>query len=226
MTSGAHSAAPRKKHFLKFPSDEHAMTSESFLQSIAFGLALSIAVGPIALIIINNGVNHGFFPALRSAAGAALADLTFALTAFLSGQAALTLLADRQDAVRGSASLALIAFGLWTAWSTAARMRRAQTDGWSRPTCYGFRATYILTIVNPLTVLTISAFAAQVTRSGDVAESLVLALGLSIGSLFVQAGYAAFSSLLRPLLTDRRLVDGLNLASAAGITLFGVLGFL
>jgi len=202
------------------------MTSESFLQSIAFGLALSIAVGPIALIIINNGVNHGFFPALRSAAGAALADLTFALTAFLSGQAALTLLADRQDAVRGSASLALIAFGLWTAWSTAARMRRAQTDGWSRPTCYGFRATYILTIVNPLTVLTISAFAAQVTRSGDVAESLVLALGLSIGSLFVQAGYAAFSSLLRPLLTDRRLVDGLNLASAAGITLFGVLGFL
>lgn len=55
------------------------------LSVLVFGFTLAISVGPIALIIIQNGILGGFNAASKSALGAALGDFTYAVFAFLVG---------------------------------------------------------------------------------------------------------------------------------------------
>ena len=53
--------------------------------SFFFGLSLALAIGPIAILIINQSVNCGTFTGILSGLGAALADFTYALVTFTFG---------------------------------------------------------------------------------------------------------------------------------------------
>ena len=44
-------------------------------EAFVFGLFLAVAVGPIALLIVNYGIRFGLVAAIRSALGAATGDL-------------------------------------------------------------------------------------------------------------------------------------------------------
>lgn len=202
--------------------------ADGFLQSFLFGVTLAAAVGPIALLIVNYGISQGFRAAFAAGCGAAVADLLYAMLAFIAGAQIVAWLADKQDEFRRLGGLALILLGLWMLWRAwapgdagkpAAGVATPGTDA-KRP----FLTTLLLTIVNPLTVLVFAGFAGQLPLGGSLRAALVLALAVFAGSLMVQTVFALGGAGLARVLGNSRWQRLLNGLSGAAIAAFGIHG--
>ncbi|UCL85088.1 LysE family translocator [Pseudomonas sp. HS-18] len=193
------------------------MLPASALKAFLFGITLSIAVGPIALIIIRNGIQHGRVVAIKSAFGAAIGDLFFSVIAFASASLVVGFLSSHQRFLSAASALILILFGLHMICGEF----KAKTDSGVPSKNIGFTATFILTISNPLTILAISAFATQV--DGRTIASLVIScLCLFSGSLFIQCLYALGGTTLKPFITNNSHLRILGFFSGLGVTIFGL----
>jgi threonine/homoserine/homoserine lactone efflux protein len=195
--------------------------ADGFLQSFLFGVTLAAAVGPIALLIVNYGISQGFRAAFAAGCGAAIADLLYALLAFIAGAQLLAWLADAQDEFRRLSSLVLILLGFWMLWRAWAPRVTQQTIAVAqRP----FLTTLLLTIVNPLTVLVFVGFAGQLPLGGSVRVAVLLALAVFAGSLVVQTGFALGGAALARVLSNPNWQHLLNGLSGAAIAVFGFHG--
>ena len=194
-----------------------------FLKALVFGATLAIAIGPIALLIIDHATRGGLCMGLSSALGAASGDLTYALVALTAGARVLPVLLQQSARIQVGADLVLIVFGVWMAWSarnglTAGRMESIASG---TSTMSAFRTTYALTVINPLTVIAFMAFTPQLgMKSGSA--TLVAAAGLFLGSLLIQVGIALGGSVLKHALSSRA-VHLLNVVSAGGIVAFALI---
>src|SRR5262245_52511147 len=129
------------------------------LRGFLFGLTVAAAIGPIALLIINTSLRFGLSAGIRSAFGAATADLIYAIGAAVLGSVALSALAGVQDQIEIAASLLLIAMGFWLVIASVRAARKSPREIQQTPRAY--LVTLGLTLVNPLTMLTFVAFIAQ-----------------------------------------------------------------
>ncbi len=93
-----------------------------------FGVTVAIAIGPIALFIISVSANTGLNAGLRSAVGAAAADLTYALLAFAIGYRLAPLVKSQQDKLGIIASLVLVGVGLWMVIVALRRLKTPEED--------------------------------------------------------------------------------------------------
>jgi threonine/homoserine/homoserine lactone efflux protein len=196
--------------------------AEAFL----FGVTVAAAVGPIAILIVNNGMRFGAWVGMRSGLGAAVCDLIFALIALLAGSVVLPVLEAYRGAFKLLAALVLIVLGLNMAWS-ALRARGPVRDlapehKPQRP----FLTVLALTFVNPLTIILFASFAAQVEGALTPARVGALTAALFLGSLSGQMVFALGGAVLGRLVQNPHFVRAINLASAAGITAFGVVGMI
>ena len=130
------------------------------MHAFMFGFSLAIAIGPIALLIVHNGMNHGLSVAVRSGFGAASADLIYALLAFSVGSEVINAWAAHGDFLRTSSALLLVAIGAWLAWQP--RTAKSQATPAHR-TAPGFWITLGLTLSNPLTLAIFFGFAGQLS---------------------------------------------------------------
>ena len=196
------------------------------LHAFVFGVSLAIAIGPIALLIINNGLNHGIGVAVRSGFGAAAADLLYSLTAFLLGARVVAVLGAHERVIHMMSGALLVAIGVWLAYKT--QLAYAARAPALRPELdpKGFRITFVLTLANPLTLVIFLGFAAQLSLAGDSGAAILLSLCVFLGSLLVQMGLAVLGASLGKWITDRRVINVLNSASAVAIVAFGVKGML
>ena len=94
-------------------------------------------------------------------------------------------------------------------------------DGQGR---FGFLTVYLLTLVNPLTILIFLGFSGQLEFSGGFAKILLLSFLIFAGSLLVQIVLAAGGAIVGRVLRNPRLIRHLNIASGVLITGFGVYG--
>ena len=84
----------------------------SVLQAFLFGVTLAIAVGPIALLIINTALQQGMRAGFSCALGATAADLLFALIAFHAADQLLPVLQAYARPLQWAAALVLVGFAL------------------------------------------------------------------------------------------------------------------
>ena len=192
------------------------------LRALFFGATVAAAIGPIALLIIHNGMRHGLRAALASATGVATADFVYALAAFAAGSQLAALLEREQRTFALAASAALVGLGLWLAQG-ALRPQTAPAER-THARRIGFRGTFLLTLANPLTIVLFTGFSGQLALWAHRADALYFAAFIFAGSLPVQACYALFGAAAGRLAPDPRVVRALNTASGAGIALFGVYG--
>ncbi len=194
------------------------------LKAFCFGLTIAVAIGPIALLIVNYSMTHGLRYGLRSALGAAGADFSYALVAFLAGHGAVRVVEARRF-FEMAAGIGLVAFGAWLA---VAALRRRVPVGPS--TASGGKSvrplltTYLLTLINPLTLVAFLGLAPQLPLGESPWGAAGLAGSLFAGSLVVQillalAGAGIGRSVARP-----EVIRTLNVASGIGIALFGIVG--
>lgn len=196
---------------------------QAYTGAFVFGLTLAIAIGPIALLILRAGLEHGFAVAARCGLGAASADLLYALAAFGAGAFLLPRLEAWRSEIELGGALLLIALGLGLAVSSW-RAARGAAAAEGSPGRLGYLSTFALTLVNPLTIVLFASFASQLGLEARGGAVLDAALAIFTGSLVVQLALAAMGALLHRGIRDRRVIAGLNLASGLGIAAFGLRG--
>ncbi len=194
----------------------------AWIAGLLFGVAIALAIGPIALLIIRAALERGLRAGLACAAGASTADMLYALLAALAGSAIVPRLEARRDTLAVASSVALIALGLWLAGHAIASARKAPTE--RAALAYGYRSTLALTLVNPLTLVAFASFIGQLPLSGRTGEAVGVAVAVGVGSFLVAAALALGGAVLRRLLTDRRWVLALNIVSGLAIGTFGLYG--
>jgi arginine exporter protein ArgO len=189
-------------------------------QSFLFGISIALAIGPIALLIINYGLNCGLKTAALSGTGAALADFTYSLIAFAAGTGIAVSLTSHQHELKLISSLILAAFGAWMLFG-AIRKRKQIGNGTHTMKCKApLLSTYALTIINPLTIILFIGFAGRSEVNG-IGGILVNGLGVFTGSLIIQLSLALFGNTLKTFFKNQTAVFSLNVVSALAIIVLG-----
>jgi threonine/homoserine/homoserine lactone efflux protein len=199
---------------------------DGIIKSFVFGVTIALAIGPIALLIINYGISAGLRPAAAAGLGAALADLTYALVSFTIGSLVLARLVEHRQVLRLASSLVLVALGLYliaraVRTSRGTALPEARGDA-TRP----LATTYLLTLFNPLTIVFFTTFAAQLPLATSRIAAVPFALSVALGSLTVSLLLALGGTTLSRLISRPAWIRALNVASGAAIAVFGIVGLL
>jgi threonine/homoserine/homoserine lactone efflux protein len=193
-------------------------------KSFIFGFTLAISIGPIAILIINYGISFGKKTAILSGIGAALADLTYSLIGFSFGYTLVSILKDNQTLIKITSALVLMCFGIYMIISSLKkRNKESEKKSYVKPT-NALWTTYLLTIVNPLTILLFVAFAGNMQTSffGDI---FINSFSVFIGSLSMQIVWAIFGAYLGKIIADAKTINILNIVSGIVIVMLGFSSF-
>lgn len=187
------------------------------------GLSIAAPVGPIALLIVQRTLADGFAIGLACGLGTALADALYGCLAAFGLLAASPLLEDVSRWVGLTGALFLLYLGLRIAVSRPA-LQAAEETG-RRRLAGAFLTTFLLTLSNPLTIVSflavfaslgVAAGGAPNETKGGAAATVVL--GVFLGSLAYQWALPVVAMLARRRLTPAALV-WVNRAS--GVALLG-----
>ena len=190
-------------------------------KAFVFGVIVSGTVGPIALLIFGTGARQGFATGALAALGAALADVLYALLAFLLGALVLPVLVEYRRGIDVACALLLIAFG---AWMIIAQLRQGSAPQAASSGTRVFLPVFLLTALNPMTLVIFAGFVPQLPVAGSPLVATGYALALGAGSVTVGAGFAAAGAALGKAMPGERGRRAVSLAAAAGILAFGILG--
>jgi arginine exporter protein ArgO len=179
---------------------------QAFLLGMAAGYGIAIPVGAIAVLIVQVGIRCGFRCAASAGAGAATADLLYALLAVTGGVALAAAVEDVGEPLRWLSAGVLVVIAV----HGLLRARRAPTMADAPlPGAREYALTYArflgLTIINPLTVV---YFAAIVLGLGLAAElsagdGVAFVIGAFIASLSWQLFLAAVGAFVGRRLPPR-----------------------
>ena len=157
------------------------------LKTFIFGVTLAVAVGPIAILIINRGLTLGLKSGLMSGLGAGLADFTYGLVTFTIGSVVIGYLQLNARFFELFTSAILVVFGLWMLRSSmkAPKERQLERRGGKKRNGFGYLlSTYLLTMVNPLTLVVFVGFSGQlISPVSSAAHVVILALAIFAGSV-------------------------------------------
>lgn len=170
--------------------------TEALLRGAAAGYGIAIPVGAVALLIVGTGIRCGFACGLSAGAGAATADLAYALVATAAGAAVAARLAPWEGAIRAGSALVLALIAGWGLWGIS--RRGSTTIGPSTATAADLMGTYVrflgLTLVNPLTVVYFTALVLGAGIAGGAGYTTAFAIGAFTASLSWQTLLAALGA--------------------------------
>ena len=200
---------------------------ELFLKSVFIGLSIAAPVGPIGLLCIQRTLEHGRVVGLATGLGAAFADAVYGAVGALGLTAILTLLIG----ARTGLALAGGAFLVWLGVSTVMKARRgasAATAGDARGLALhpgrAFVTTFLLTLSNPMTILSFVAVFASL--AGSTAKlsggaQAVMVVGVLAGSALWWGVLTGAVGQFRRRLSERALA-AIRAASGVLVAAFGV----
>ncbi|HEU5230191.1 MAG TPA: LysE family transporter [Ktedonobacteraceae bacterium] len=202
------------------------MEMSFLIRGVLIGLSVAAAVGPMSVLCMQRTVHRGFFYGLVSGLGVATADGIYGCVAGFGLTVIATFLVNQQSWVRGIGGLFLIYLGCRTLLTRPAERAAAAAKTTSFVGAYV--STFLLTLTNPLTILSFVAIFAGIGVGGGQHSPLVALLvvgGVFLGSaswwFFLTGGI----SLLRAKFTYRWLL-WINRLSGGVIALFGLLALL
>lgn len=195
---------------------------ELFLKGLVIGIAIAAPVGPIGLLCIQRSLHDGFKVGLMTGMGAALADGTYGLIAGFGLTAVSSLLVAHQFWIRIIGGLFLIYLGLKLLFTPyRERLPAGQND---RSPWHACGTTFILTLTNPMTILSFVAIFAGLglgTMATDYVHAISLVAGVILGSAawwLLLSGGVAF--LLRHRVSPK-MMRAINWLSGVIILAFG-----
>ena len=193
------------------------MSGYLFAKSFLLGLAVAAPLGPVGALCIGRTLERGFWAGMAGGLGTALADAAYALLAAFG----FTVFAGLLAAIATPLALAGGLFLVWLGWKSlspapAGRTVLAGTEDLLRT----MAATFLLTVANPMTILSFAAIFAGLGLAGsaDGVSAVMVVAGVFLGSLawwFLLSGAVA--------LIRRRLPDGFVLwvARISGLVIIG-----
>ena len=176
------------------------MSLAAFARGILAGYGVAIPLGPITLLIMELGIQRGFSSAICAAAGAATADLVYAIIAVLAGTVIAGLLLPFARPLHYLSGGVLILIGLWLLYE---RRHRAEVRSDTRnlePRNYFQTYTMILglTLLNPVTITYFTALilGLQTSESRSFADEWYFVAGIFSASLSWQTLLAGVGTIV------------------------------
>ena len=133
----------------------------SFIKGAWIGICIAAPVGPIGTLVLKKSLRSGFRVGLICGAGAALADLCYGLAA--STGLRLAAAYSRAIAIVGGVFLLWLAFRSWR----EARVEQA-VDLKSQSPLRDLATTFLLTLSNPMTIVSFAALIASVGSEAPI----------------------------------------------------------
>ncbi len=193
------------------------------LKGLILGFSIAAPVGPIGLLCIQRSLHDGLRIGLLTGLGAALADGVYGLIAGLGLTAVSSWLIEYQSWIQCLGGLFLIYLGIQFLRKKATPESKAkyETSG-----IKALSSTFLLTITNPMTVLSfIAVFAGLGLGSGktNFIHAFALVFGIVAGSaLWWLILSTSVAHILRHKLSSRALL-GINKFSGLIMLALGVL---
>jgi threonine/homoserine/homoserine lactone efflux protein len=201
------------------------MVGESFfLKGLLLGFSIAAPVGPIGMLCIQRTVAHGRISGLVTGLGAATADGMYGAVAAFGLSAISSFLVGQQFWLRLIGGIFLLYLGVRTLLSKPAEKSAASGH---RGLLSDYVSTVLLTITNPMTILSFTAVFAGLglAASGkNHASPAALLAGVILGSalwwLILSTGVSFFRSLFNA--SSLRVVNGISGAILIG---FAIIAF-
>ena len=199
----------------------------SFLwRGIVIGFSIAAPVGPIGALCIRRTLAEGRALGLISGLGAATADAIYGLVAGFGLTFVSTFLLRYQLGVRLVGGAFLCYLGLRAFLARPAQATTDKKPGFGRKPGFlaAYASTLLLTLTNPMTILSFAAIfagAGLVGGEGSYASAALLVLGVFLGSAAWWLLLSGGVSLLRTRL-DAALLRWVNRVAGLVILAFGV----
>ena len=194
-----------------------------FLKGVAIGFSIAAPVGPIGVLCIRRTLASGPAAGLVSGLGAAVADAAYGCIAGFGLTFISTFLVSQRMWLQLFGGLFLCWLGVRTLLSVPSAPGAAAVAG--RQDLLGaFASTFVLTLTNPMTILSFVAVFAGLglaDTGGDYLSAAVLVAGVFVGSAAWWLLLAGGVGLLRRRFDERGL-RWVNRLSGALITAFGI----
>jgi threonine/homoserine/homoserine lactone efflux protein len=194
---------------------------DNILKGFLIGISIAAPVGPIGVLCIRRTLADGRLAGLATGLGAATADAVYgAIAAF--GLAIITsFLVEQQVWLRLFGGLFLCYLGVRTFLAKPAEKAAEASEG---GLLSAYLSTFVLTLTNPLTILSFAAIFAGISSSMDgaiITGGLSLVLGVFLGSAAWWLFLSGLVSLFRSRF-DQNAMVWVNRISGAIILTFGV----
>ena len=199
------------------------MPLDLFLKGLAIGFSIAAPVGPIGVLCIRRTLANGRSSGLASGLGAATADVVYGCVAGFGLTLISNTLIRHQLWFRLVGGVFLCYLGLKTLLvKPNGEATPVSADGLVR----AYASTFLLTITNPVTILSFAAIFAAFGGTGeDYVSATVLVLGVFIGSSLWWLTLSTGVSMFRAKFTPHGL-RWVNRASGVVIVGFGLLALL
>lgn len=180
--------------------------SELLVRSLPVGVIMAAAVGPIWMLCFRRALVEGFWPGFASGLGAAGADALYAAVAAFG----LTFISDFLIAHRPTFLFGASVFLLWL----GAKMLRARPGREPAATlrvsglAQAWAATLLLTLANPMTILSFLAIFAALGFTGarDVGGATAMVVGVFAGAALWWLALCTLAARIGPRLGDAAFV--------------------
>lgn len=192
------------------------------LKGIVVGLVIAVPVGPVGILCIRRTILEGRVAGLLSGTGAATADALFAVIAGFGLTVVSDWLFGYQDWLRVGGAAFLFYAGISAFLQDPTVARAAQPAAESLLANYA--STFMLTITNPVTILSFLAIFAALGLSGHsvaLEDVALLVLGVWLGSLSWWIALSAAAGAFRRTFARHHLV-WINRGSGGILLLCGI----
>ena len=206
------------------------MNVSSLIRGLLAGYGVAIPLGPITLLIVEIGIQHGFRVAISGAAGAALADLIYATLAVFAGVFIAQLVAPLATPLHYLSAGGLMLIGVWLLNKQRKQGKHKANDLHirsleSRTNAQAFAMILGLTLSNPVTITYFTALILGIRTSGNrtIADEWLFIAGVFLASFSWQVLVAGTGSFLgrrvSPRVREMSQIAGALLIVALGIAI-------
>jgi threonine/homoserine/homoserine lactone efflux protein len=197
------------------------MEASFFVRGLLIGLSIAATVGPMSVLCIQRTIHKGQLYGLVSGLGIATADAVYGGIAAFGVALIANFLMSQQLWIRLIGGMFLLYLGSKTLFTRPAeRAASASANGFVG----AYVSTFLLTLTNPLTILSFAAIFAGIGVGGaskSYVSATIVVGGVFIGSTLWWCILTGGISLLRGKFTARWLM-WINRFSGVIIALFGV----
>jgi threonine/homoserine/homoserine lactone efflux protein len=145
---------------------------EIILKGIVLGLAISMPLGPIGIILVNRTIKRGFLSGFFSGLGMAAADTLLAAIGGIGFSVIVSFIKEQRFLISIVAGVIIIGVGLKVLLSNPVKDFRNREKA-NKSLWRDFYSLFVLTISNPYTIFIFVAFFSGIHVNGTVNPGLV-----------------------------------------------------
>lgn len=193
-----------------------------FLRAFIIGISIAAPVGPIGVLCIRRTLANGRLAGFLSGLGAASADMVYGALAAFGISAITNLLVNNAFYLKLIGGIFLVYLGIKTFLEKPAEKAAASTQSGLAGM---YVSTFLLTLTNPLTILSFAAIFAGTMLGKTVGSPLLMVAGIFCGSAFWWLTLSFGVGLMQNRLNQVHM-QWINRISGCIIFLFGVYALL